>query len=206
MFDIYTIRRMNAAGSLTKREVIERFGTSPKENVRRVANNTWRQISEHGVERIIFHKTAVLTVFPDGAQVLNTGGWDTVTTKDRINRFARDIGLWSERGTWYVRVHRTGAKYPFLDGMVINPDGSVLDSLAGAPMEPLPEGSATLAARMGNLVTQGIHAWQDAANGGEGWCGDLQLQTIIDKLEAMGLERTAAWDVMDPHVHEPKED
>lgn len=54
------------------------------------------------------HDTDIVTVPPENDRIiLNTGGWFTVTTKDRINRILRDLGagsinVQSERGIWYV--------------------------------------------------------------------------------------------------------
>lgn len=205
MFDIYTIRKMNASGNMTKAEVIERWGTSPGEKVKKVANNTWRHTSEHGVERIILHKTAVLTEFPGGGVILKTGGWDTRTTMDRINRFGRGFGVWSERGDWYVRVHESGKKYAFVDGMMVNVSTGAVEFPGGKFMEPLPEGSATKAIRLGNLITQAIVAWQaetDAAGGKDTDPAPCRLYSLIDKIEALGMERVAAWTLMDPFVHD----
>lgn len=203
MFDIYTIRRMNSSGELTQSAVMDRYGVK-RHQVKRAANNSWKvYLDGEQAMAYIYHRTEVVSVYLDGRVKLNTGGWDTVTTRDRLNRFQNVCGIWSERGDWYVRVYEGGGKkYSFSDGMTIHKDGRVEDGL-GRPMEPLPEGSETKAARMGNLITQGIYAWQRVADGGEPWCGDLHLYTIIDKLEAMGMERSTAWDIMDPHVHEP---
>lgn len=47
------------------------------------------------------HDTDVVTVFANGTIALNTGGWYTMTTKDRITSYA-PVRIVSDRGVWYV--------------------------------------------------------------------------------------------------------
>src|SRR5262249_27597834 len=37
---------------------------------------------------VVLHSTAVVTIHQDGTYTLRTGGWRTVTTKDRINKYS----------------------------------------------------------------------------------------------------------------------
>jgi hypothetical protein len=70
---------------------------------------------------IRLHSTDVATVAPDGTITLDTGGWLTATTKERIHAaLPAPWRLWQERGRWYVSdgVHR----YAYADGMTVNPD------------------------------------------------------------------------------------
>ena len=69
------------------------------------------------------HETDIVTYAEDGSVTLNTGGWKTVTTKDRINNFS-PFAVWSRRGTWFV--HGIGSEpVPFADGMTITAAGEV---------------------------------------------------------------------------------
>jgi hypothetical protein len=64
---------------------------------RKIANNTWLERRSTNFDSDIedpddeiavrLHNTDVVTFRRDGAITLNTGGWFTVTTKERINRF-----------------------------------------------------------------------------------------------------------------------
>lgn len=204
MFDIYTIRRMNSSGELSKAGVMDRYNVK-RHQVSRAANNSWKvYLSGHQCLAYIYHRTEVVSVYLDGSVKLNTGGWDTVTTRDRINRFQGRVRVSSVKGDWVVWSYDSQKLYPFIDGMRIDRLGQAWGP-SGQIMDPLPQGSATLAARMGNLITEGIIAWQheaDQAGSKDTSPEPCRLYTIIDKLEAMGLERTDAWDIMDPHVHE----
>lgn len=59
------------------------------------------------------HSTDILTFRPDGAVVYNTGGWETLTTKDRMNGYG-PANIWSDRGTW--RIGHEGVSAVFADG------------------------------------------------------------------------------------------
>lgn len=90
---------------------------------------------------VALHKTDVVTYRPDGAVVLDSGTWQTVTTKERINSYS-PANLWQSKGVWYVdwgvdtnepttdmpygkRINYL--VYHFQDGMVLMPDQTVLD-------------------------------------------------------------------------------
>lgn len=59
---------------------------------RKVGNNTY---AERRGDRIAIrlHSTDVVTFLPDGSIMLNTGGWYSVTTKDRMNSYLPG-GVW----------------------------------------------------------------------------------------------------------------
>ena len=95
----------------------------------KIAHNTYLERRSGGGIGLRLHSTDVVTWWPDGRVTLNSGGWKTATTKDRIGYAAR---IHQERGQWYVTVR--GKCYLFRDGMTIGPRGGV----TGAP----PEGSS----------------------------------------------------------------
>jgi len=107
---------------------------------RKLANNTWleRRNGEHIAVRL--HQTDVVTYRVDGTTVLDSGGWRTVTTKDRINRFGpQGARVWSDRGEWRIerttttpwlragesQTDRGDRSAAFADGVVIGPRGGV---------------------------------------------------------------------------------
>lgn len=87
-----------------------------RRDTRLVANNT-RVIRRHStLIAVQFHRTDVVSFWEDGTVTLNTGGWTTVTTKDRINRCLFFFRLYSERGTWVL--HRDdGVAFLYQDGV-----------------------------------------------------------------------------------------
>jgi len=73
-----------------------------------------------------YQDTDIIRWCTDGSIVLNTGGWRTVTTKARYNEHLDGIRVWQERGVWTVATAKGSVE--FYDGMVINPDGTVIDT------------------------------------------------------------------------------
>jgi hypothetical protein len=69
---------------------------------RKSENNTWiEQRGENIAVRL--HNTDVVLYKPDGGFVLDTGGWHSVTTKDRINGYApHGVKVYSNDGIWSV--------------------------------------------------------------------------------------------------------
>jgi hypothetical protein len=71
------------------------------------------------------HNTFVVKIFPDNSCVLNSGGWFTPTTKDRINRFSpENVGLSQENKVWYLN---DGSE--FFDGIIVRNDGTAINPL-----------------------------------------------------------------------------
>jgi hypothetical protein len=75
------------------------------------------------------HNTDVLTFKGNGDIVLDTDGWRTVTTKQRMNEFQNVAMVWSERGVWYVTLGHNGWNHenaiPYADGITLHSDGMV---------------------------------------------------------------------------------
>jgi len=100
---------------------------------RTIGNNTALVARTGGAIALRLHGTDVATYEPDGTITLSMGGWDTVTTRDRING--------ALPGPWSIGSHRvSGESYPwlwhhgypvlpFLDGMAVDPEeGAILVS------------------------------------------------------------------------------
>ena len=66
---------------------------------RRLDNNTYLERRDGETIAIRLHRTDVLSLMADGHIVIRTGGWHTVTTRDRINRYLpKPWSVGSERG------------------------------------------------------------------------------------------------------------
>ena len=85
---------------------------------------------------ILYHSTVVLWFHPDGKIVLNSGGWQTVTTKQRMNAFLPDgVCIYQNDHAWYVNDCRHVEGYVFddltrheyHDEYVIEPEGVKID-------------------------------------------------------------------------------
>jgi hypothetical protein len=93
---------------------------------RKVANNTieFELPASRAPKRVVQHQDTEIVIFnPDGSLTLDSGGWRTVTTKERMNRYLPlGWGLYSDRG-WKVRTPM--ATYAFFDGMTLRRDGTL---------------------------------------------------------------------------------
>lgn len=69
---------------------------------------------------IVYHSTPVVMYHADGRVTLNTGGWLTVTTKQRLNACS-PFRVWSERGEWAVDCGPGTDGAAFSDGMTSDP-------------------------------------------------------------------------------------
>ena len=96
---------------------------------RKLENNTYLELRDNGDIAVKLHATDVVTYKPNGDTVLNTGGWHTVTTRDRINKYS-NANISQKQGVWYVDNIAT-----FADGMIVKPNGT----LEGAGDDPKKE-------------------------------------------------------------------
>jgi hypothetical protein len=92
---------------------------------RLVANNTLRYDRADGATVWRLHHTDIVTRNVDGTFTLDSGGWRTVTTKDRINTYA-PCRVGSQAGIWFVD------GVPFYDGMTVDSNGKPLGNGADA--------------------------------------------------------------------------
>lgn len=100
---------------------------------KKVANNTYLIPVEGGIA-VKLHQTNVVTFLQEGTVILNSGGWRTVTTKDRINNFS-PARVYSDKGVWFVyykddygsKTYQpddcTDHRATFFDGMAVDANG-----------------------------------------------------------------------------------
>ena len=81
---------------------------------RKIGNNTTAEIMGDGSVGIMLHSTYVVKIHPDNTYTLNSGGWRTSTTKDRINKYT-NAGLYQKDWVWYLR---DGTE--FYDGYILS--------------------------------------------------------------------------------------
>lgn len=69
------------------------------------------------------HNTYILRIYADGHHTVAVGGWTTVTTKDRLNRYT-NANIYSANGTWWTRYG--DVPIAFEDGMEFDLDGNLV--------------------------------------------------------------------------------
>jgi hypothetical protein len=95
---------------------------------RKVSHNTYAERQADGSIGIRLHSTVILTFHSDETMTLNSGGWRTVTTKDRLNSILpAPLGVSSDHGVWTVsrRGDNPSTVSEFYDGMRMNRHGEM---------------------------------------------------------------------------------
>jgi len=84
---------------------------------KKIGRNTYAGVDECGTAYVKLHATRVVQVKSDGSVILNSGGWQTSTTKDRINQVLRALnkseGVWQKKFEWFL------GEREFEDGMKV---------------------------------------------------------------------------------------
>lgn len=97
---------------------------------KKIAHATYMR-EENEIKYIRYHETDVVMIDVEkGHYTLNSGGWRTKTTKDRINAYINGY-INQARDIWYYNPPN-GAKVKFTDGMVIDTDGNIISG--GVPV------------------------------------------------------------------------
>lgn len=104
---------MRRHGTMTFELGVETLG---RRESKKLANNTYLVRVNDDTLAVRLHDTNVVTVYRDGTFMLDSGGWRTVTTKDRINGYS-PASVGSRSGVWYVG----GVLYH--DGIKISAEG-----------------------------------------------------------------------------------
>lgn len=92
-----------------------------------IDSNTVEYTRANGDRVIRLHHTDIVTVKANGDIVLDSGGWRTPTTKDRMND-ARGLHPWwvyQSAKIWYLTNGDKSKSYVFIDGITIHADGTV---------------------------------------------------------------------------------
>lgn len=102
----------------TKAQILASVGNVAASKI--VARNTVRYTTTDGETRVRLHSTDVVTTHKNGTVTLNNGGWNTVTTRDRINRFS-PFRVYTSKGV--ATVHTDAGAFPFPGKMTFKPNG-----------------------------------------------------------------------------------
>ncbi len=108
--------------TLTYSEAEKTLGTARNpEQGKPLANNT--RLFRRGEDFAIrFHATDIITIHPDGTYTLNSGGYRTMTTKERINEYS-PVRMWQGENIWWVRNTSFEDAVLFTDGMKVDANG-----------------------------------------------------------------------------------
>lgn len=86
------------------------------------SDTTFRRLDANTI-CVKFHDTDVIcydaptSEHPEGTVALNTGGWYTPTTKQRLHDYTK-VCIWQERGVWFIR--QGDKRVAFVEGMLFD--------------------------------------------------------------------------------------
>ena len=97
-----------APGTLTPEDLARYVG-------RKLAHNTYVEQDSDGSIGVRFHTTRILTFHPEGSFTVNTGGYRSVTTKQRLNALLPSgYRIFSEQYAW--KISTPEGTFDFEDG------------------------------------------------------------------------------------------
>jgi len=98
-------------------------------DARKIAHNTCLERLDAETIGVRLHSTYVVRFHAVGTVTLDSGGWQTVTTKERMNRYlGAGFGLYQKAHVWYVDTPAGVEEYS--DGMTLAPDSATLTTNA----------------------------------------------------------------------------
>lgn len=87
---------------------------------RKLCHNTYRETNSDGNPCVRFHSTIIITYLGYNKFRLNTGGWQTNTTKQRLNALLPGNNIYQKDFVWYVTDLSHGpVTQEFYDGMEV---------------------------------------------------------------------------------------
>ena len=177
---------------LSKRAMLEALGRDVASS-NLAGRNTLDYTDAAGVRRIRLHKTDILTIWPNGAFEIATGGWNTITTRGRLNQFLPEgWGVYTSRGEIHL-IHRkasaeTGAGvWRFRETIKVSAKGSVKPDVSDAKMDALRK---QIGAYMRAWRKRGLPTREES--GGDPWVfGDAKVSesTMLDWVKSQYVHR-----------------
>ena len=97
--------------------------------------NTVLVLERNEIRSVTFYHTEIIVFNVDGSIMLNNGGYNTPTTKERMNRYLPDhLQVYQYKHAWYVFNTRTEKRVAFEDNRAYLPadfvKGQLVDTTA----------------------------------------------------------------------------
>ena len=173
---------------LSKRAMLEALGRDVASS-KLAGRNTLDYTDAAGVRRIRLHKTDILTIWPNGAFEIATGGWNTHTTRDRLNQFLpKGWGVYTSRGEIHLSNRAAGAgPWRFRETIKVSAKGVVKPDVSDAKMDAL---RTQIDAYMRAWRKRGLPTREES--GGDPWVfGDAKVSesTMLDWVKSQYVHR-----------------
>jgi hypothetical protein len=171
---------MYTTGYISKSTLLEGEGEVSKSKM--VAKATIKMVFPDGTEKLKYHNTILVTKSPDGTITLNSGGYRTSTTKDRINEYS-PISIYQNKGIWYVgdRRNQDEPSVVFFDGIQFK-DGKCISEVKEVDMKEIARVKKMISTYC-NLITEDNIPFPDS---GDCWYCLMVTNTDNGKQETLG--------------------
>lgn len=119
----------------TSAPVVERFAMTHKhaedlfsqrdkwKDFKVLAGNTRLYYNAYGnIYFIVYHDTTIIQIYPDGSYRLNSGGWQTHSTKERLNTYlfsSAQVRIFQKNRKWWIESLRWPEQWEFRDNIAI---------------------------------------------------------------------------------------
>lgn len=153
-----------------------------KRDSRKIGHNTYLVRNAEGAA-VRFHSTDVLTI-KRGAIVLNSGGYRTYTTKERLNGLLPSgYRLSSFHGVWYFSVPGADKPATFADGLTIRANGKIVGAGNAERDTKLRK---EIHAYAGAFARAAVEGKLDKPSGGDCWYCLMHVVEGPDKGKSLG--------------------
>ncbi|MDE2096598.1 MAG: hypothetical protein KGL39_05070 [Patescibacteria group bacterium] len=124
--------------AMSKRAMLAQLDVDPPPKARLAARNTLDYTDAAGVRRIRLHQTDILALRPDGAFSIETGGWNSVTTRARLKEFLpKGWSVFTSKGVLHLRRFGDDARgpWPFERQVSVTASGQVKTDIKPAALD-----------------------------------------------------------------------
>lgn len=84
-----------------------------------------RKINDHNIA-IRHYRTDILRIDHANIITVDVNGWETKTTKDRLNQFLRCKNVFISQAKRVWTIHGSNGSFPYQDGMEVHEDGHIV--------------------------------------------------------------------------------
>lgn len=177
----------NPVAPKSKSGMLARLANAPVQ-AKLAARNTLDYTDAKGVRRIRLHDTDILTLRPRGGFTVDTGGWNTHTTRYRLNAFLPSPWrVHTERGRIHLRNYETQTSTVFRDTVTVSASGKVK-----------PDVSPKAADKLAKQIDAYMSAWRKRGlptaeeSGGDPWIftpGKVEPSVMLDWIKSRYVHR-----------------
>jgi len=116
---------IHAEPAKSKTKMIASLSESPVK-AKLTAKNTLDYVKQDGTRIVRLHNTDILAIKTNGAFTVSTGGWNTVTTRARLNdNLPQGWSVYTNRGAIYLRNIKAGASTVFRETISVGARGAI---------------------------------------------------------------------------------